>query len=49
MEEKKTVQEEKKIIRDEETKHICDSDVRLEREEENKGIGYEIGFGSTTR
>lgn len=49
MDEKKTIQDEKKIIRDEEAKHICDSDVSLDREEENKGIGYEIGFGSTTR
>lgn len=49
MKKKKTTQEEKKIIRDEETKHICDSDVRLDQEEENKGIGYEIGFGSTKR
>lgn len=39
--------EEKRIIQEEETKEIYDSDVILEQEEENQGIGYEIGFSST--
>ncbi len=39
--------EEKRIIQEEESKEIYDSDVVLEQEEENQGIGYEIGFSLT--
>ncbi len=39
--------EEKKIIREEDPKKIQDTEVTLEKEEENLGIGYEIVIGST--
>lgn len=38
--------EEKKIIKDETTVEVNDTEVSLEKEEENKGIGYEVVIGS---
>ena len=39
--------EEKRIVQEETVEDIQNADILLEREEENPGIGYEIGFGST--
>lgn len=39
--------EEKRVIKEEETEEIYNTEVILEQEEENPGIGYEIGFSST--
>lgn len=39
--------EEKRIIQEEEPKKIQSTEVKLEKEEENLGIGYEIVIGST--
>ena len=39
--------EEKRIIQEEEPKKIQNTEVTLEKEEENLGIGYEIVIGST--
>lgn len=39
--------EEKRITQEETVSDIQNAEVLLECEEENPGIGYEIGFGST--
>lgn len=38
---------EKRIVKDETPKEIQSTEVKLEREEENLGVEYEIVIGST--
>lgn len=38
---------EKRIVKDEAPKEIQSTEVKLEREEENLGVEYEIVIGST--